>query len=280
MSRLHIIYKARLLPQPPVKKVNSSRSFRRHALVADDCVSSRLLTRAVLRSFDFTVDCVAHGRSALESSRVQPYSVVFLDAQMPKMSRPEIVAHLKGAWTQSWERPRFVVIGADKQSEESELWRACGVTDYLPKPVTIPALKNCLKTMRTEVQRSHAEEGKGGGELIDWTALDTLRDQICPLENKEHFNRIFTKFVEEITELLESLKKENAPAENDRHVLHKLKGLMGFMAMKRGVKLVVAACESGLLQNGDQRRQWVDGTSRIVDLGVSEIVTRYAVIPA
>ena len=167
MSRLHIIYKARLLPQPPVKKVNSSRSFRRHALVADDCVSSRLLTRAVLRSFDFTVDCVAHGRSALESSRVQPYSVVFLDAQMPKMSRPEIVAHLKGAWTQSWERPRFVVIGADKQSEESELWRACGVTDYLPKPVTIPALKNCLKTMRTEVQRSHAEEGKGGGELID-----------------------------------------------------------------------------------------------------------------
>lgn len=205
--------------------------------------------------------------------------MVFLDAQMPKMSRPEIVAQLKGVWTQAWERPRFVVIGADIRSEDRELWRSCGVTDYLPKPVTIPALKNCLKTMRTDVKRSLAEEGKGGGELIDWTSLDMLRNQICPLENKEHFNRIFTKFVGEITDLLESLRVETAHAESDRHALHKLKGLFGFMSMIRAVKLVVDARETGIMKNTDQRRQWVEGTSRIVDLCVSEIVTRYSVAP-
>lgn len=195
---------------------------------------------------------------------------------MPKKSRPEIVAQLKGVWTQAWERPRFVVIGG--AGEERELWRACGVTDYLPKPVTIPALSHCLKTMRTDVKRSPVDAGKGGVELIDWPALDMLRSQICPSENKEPFNRIFTKFVSEITELLEAMKTETIQPESDWHALHKLKGLLGFMAMSRAVKLVVDARETGVLKNADQRRHWVEGTSRIVDLCVSEIVTRYSVV--
>jgi len=216
----------------------------------------------------------------MESARERPYSVVFLDAHLPATSRPEIVAQLKGVWAQAWERPRFVVIGADSQGEERELWRACGVTDYLPKPLTIPALKNCLKTMRADVKRpSSAEEGKGTSGLIDWASLDMLRNQICPLDNKEQFNRIFTKFVGEITDLLESLKTEDSQAESDRHTLHKLKGLFGFMSMIRAAKLVVDARETGILKNIEQRRQWIEGTSRIVDLCVSEIVTRYSVAP-
>jgi CheY-like chemotaxis protein len=260
--------------------VNTTLSCPRHALVADDCVSSRLLTRAVLHSFDFIVDCASHGQEALEAVHARPYDVVILDGQMPFLTGPEVAAQIEAEWTHPWARPCVIALSADDSMEDHERWRSSGVEECLCKPLTVTGLKQCLHRLANgETQLPSDEASAWVAGCVDWSGLDQLHGHICPQGNEEPFNRIFSKFAQEVIGLLEDMTDSAPQSEYDRRTLHKLKGLLGFMYMVGPIKLVTQAGEAGVLQMPARRRQWVSDTLRAVEACIGEIVTRYSIRP-
>ena len=131
-------------------------------LVAEDNGVNQQLALLLLKKLGYRADVAANGLEALQALEREPYDVVLMDVQMPKMDGLEATRRIHRRWPEG-RRPYVVAATADAMREEREACLAAGMDDYLSKPIRIEELAAALSRCRPHVaSRSPAPAGESG----------------------------------------------------------------------------------------------------------------------
>ena len=118
-------------------------------LVAEDNQVNQTIIDAMLRQLGHRVTIAANGREALDALAREDFDLVLMDCNMPVMDGLEATRLLRAgtAGTRDTSLP-VVALTANAMDGDRELCLAAGMDDFLPKPVTLAALRKAIDRMR------------------------------------------------------------------------------------------------------------------------------------
>lgn len=214
------------LPQVEAKAPNASLTWPgKTVLVAEDNLVNQKVIVRLLEKYQLSVRVVENGQAALDELERERFDLVFMDCQMPVLDGYQATRQLRARERAHHLSPTPVVaLTAHAGEGEREKCLACGMDDYLPKPITRTALEACLTRY---LARSSSAPSAGNGQcharpLFDHTAaLQSLDGDEALLAE------LVALFQTEAPKRLQAL--EEAYAHGDlagmREAAHALKGM-------------------------------------------------------
>jgi response regulator RpfG family c-di-GMP phosphodiesterase len=120
-----------------------SESSGRRILIVDDQASIREFTRCILESEGYRCAEAIDGEQALELANAEPFDLVLLDIDMPKMKGTEVLRCLR-------ERPprphvKIIMFSGRASSDEMAAMLIAGADGYLTKPFSLVQLGGQVK---------------------------------------------------------------------------------------------------------------------------------------
>ena len=112
-----------------------------HVLVVDDSSLVRLYYRDVLEKSGFDVDQAMNGLEAMEMVLAQPFDLLIVDVNMPKMDGFSFLRELRRSKSEAAALPALI-ISTEAGREDAEEARAVGANFYLVKPVSEADLRD------------------------------------------------------------------------------------------------------------------------------------------
>lgn len=110
------------------------RPARPRVLVVDDGALIRLYYRETLEAAGFDVAEALNGIEALEKVLSEPFDLLVVDINMPKMDGVSFLRNLRGEAAAAAAVPALV-ISSEAGEQDAEDARAAGANYYLVKPV-------------------------------------------------------------------------------------------------------------------------------------------------
>ncbi len=107
-------------------------ALSKRILIADDEQTSLLLMRATLEKAGFDVSTAPEGESALNQFHDQPFDMVMLDVEMPRLNGFQVLSTLRKEIGD--DLPIIMVTGRDNTASVEEAYK-CGATDFIAKPI-------------------------------------------------------------------------------------------------------------------------------------------------
>jgi signal transduction histidine kinase/CheY-like chemotaxis protein len=114
-------------------------------LVAEDNPVNQKLIERILARDGHEVVLAANGAICLEHWRAQTFDVVLMDMQMPEMSGLEATECIRREELATGQRMPIIALTANAAPEDREACLRSGMDEVLPKPVSIPRLRETLK---------------------------------------------------------------------------------------------------------------------------------------
>jgi CheY-like chemotaxis protein len=115
--------------------------------VVEDNPVNQLVARKMIERLGCRVDVAADGIEALAAvSAGDPYSMIFMDVQMPNMDGYEATAEIRRRESEAG-RPSTTIVAMTANAMEGDREEAirAGMDDYVSKPVTSETLEAVLK---------------------------------------------------------------------------------------------------------------------------------------
>ncbi|MFO1461766.1 MAG: PAS domain S-box protein [Verrucomicrobiota bacterium] len=245
-------------------------------LLAEDNLVNQKVVVGLLRKMGYSTDLVADGRKVLEAVRRQRYDVVLMDCQMPELDGYEATRQLRREEASGGlgdRRPLYIVaLTANAMAGDRERCLACGMDDFLTKPLEEAQLRAALQ---------RAIQSRESGSLpvapaaappvvpevvtLDPTMLDSFRSLRVPGQ-PDPVAELVDLFLADLPNRLAALRfavtEENLPAV--KSASHTLKG----SASNVGGRRLAALCADLELLAGNgstelsQQLQTVEAASR------------------
>lgn len=115
-------------------------------LVVDDNVVNQAVARKALERLGHSVTIAANGEEALYSWLAGRYDLIFMDCQMPVMDGYEAVRRIRDIERiEGRTRQIIVAMTASALAEEKARCLACGMDDFLAKPVKLATLAQMVE---------------------------------------------------------------------------------------------------------------------------------------
>ncbi len=182
--------------------------LRGRVLVAEDGLDNQRLLASFLRQAGVEFDMVGNGSLAVERALAHDYALVFMDIQMPVMDGVAATTLLRN----SNYRGPIVALTANVMQHDVALYRQCGCTDVLGKPIDRKRFYQVLQHYVGPAQELH--------QTLETIQLDGYEDELA---------QITAEFRRGLPETFQSI--EQAARAGDRKtlafLLHTLKGTAG-----------------------------------------------------
>ena len=137
-------------PSAPLEKTDENGA--RQILLAEDNIVNQKVVLRQLNRLGYTATVVADGRQAVDAVRSQRFGLILMDCQMPELDGYEatrmIRCHESAAADISQHTP-IVALTANAMEGDREACLACGMDDYLAKPLRMEALQTMLERWLT-----------------------------------------------------------------------------------------------------------------------------------
>ena len=150
------------LTQSPVIFCRADGSPRR-VLYAEDQVTSRVVTKAMLERMGFKVDAVEDGELALQLARNDNYDVILLDIEMPVMDGVTAARSIRAEVEHCSDTPILAMSAFLADSTEHTIWRDA-FDNALPKPANtnelLLAMQSALKVKDERAKKIPARPSK------------------------------------------------------------------------------------------------------------------------
>lgn len=121
----------------PVAAPSSGRG--RHILVAEDNAVNQMLIRTLLEQAGYKVSVVDNGAKAVNAVRETAFDLVLMDAQMPEVDGETATRQIRSLPGHVGQLP-IIALTANAMAEDEQRYRACGMNDYLSKPINLDRL--------------------------------------------------------------------------------------------------------------------------------------------
>ena len=210
-----------------------------HVLVAEDSAVNQRVATAMLTRLGCTADVVPNGREAVAAVAARRFDVVLMDIQMPEMDGYQATRAIREAEKQSGGHVPIVALTAHATTKDHDASVACGMDDYLPKPIHLAQLKDAL--LRVAHLPPARIEATGYG-LLD---RDRVLEQVG--HDRQLLSELVDLFREDSAERLAEAHHaaDTADAEALERSAHALKGMIANFAAQpayeAALKLELAA---------------------------------------
>ena len=123
-------------------------------MLVEDNAINQALAKALLQRMGHAVTAVANGKEALDVLAERCFDAVFMDCQMPVMDGFEATRQLREG-RHGVLQPDIAVIAmtANAMVGDRERCLACGMNDYVAKPIQVPLLKEALDKVKAALGR-------------------------------------------------------------------------------------------------------------------------------
>ena len=116
-------------------------------LVAEDNTVNQTIIDAMLRQLGHRVTIATNGKEALAALADQDFDLVLMDYNMPEMDGLEATRRLRSSGGRN-QRITVIALTANAMDGDRDTCIAAGMDDFLPKPVTIAALRKAIDDAR------------------------------------------------------------------------------------------------------------------------------------
>ena len=123
------------------------RSHPLRLLVVEDNPINQRVARLLLERMGYQADFAGDGQEALDAVARQPYDLVLMDLQMPRMDGLAATRELHRRYP-AGERPMVIAMTANATPEDRRACERVGMDGYLAKPVRAEELANALRQVR------------------------------------------------------------------------------------------------------------------------------------
>jgi signal transduction histidine kinase/DNA-binding NarL/FixJ family response regulator/HPt (histidine-containing phosphotransfer) domain-containing protein len=203
-------------------------------LLAEDNAINLRVGLLMLERLGYQADVAGNGIEVLEALRRQPYDLILMDLQMPRMDGLEATRRIRAEFPRE-RQPRIVAMTANVLREQREACLAAGMEDFVQKPVG-------LDELRTALARCGGQEASGplaaelagpylaaappdGSSGFDPTLLDQLR-RLGEVTGAPLARDIVTHYATETPQRLERMRQAlvRSDGKDLSFVAHSLKG--------------------------------------------------------
>jgi PAS domain S-box-containing protein len=263
------------LPIPPLiglddipKKISKLR-----ILIAEDSPINQKVALHQLRNFGYDADVAGNGKEVLDLLKHIHYDIILMDCQMPEMDGYEATKAIRQLDSDK-NKIAIVAMTANALKEDRDRCLACGMDDYLSKPIRKDDLAQKLGEWERKINTQNAiavaviseeviradkdihpsllEQDLHISEslpLIDWSYIDDIVDG-----SEEFKAELLETFVDSTSEGLAQL--EVAIASNDYHkisqVAHFIKGSASNLGM---ISIAAIATDLELVGHNQQESE-------------------------
>jgi PAS domain S-box-containing protein len=269
--------KRKISPLAPLRQADNAlqKTSKLKILIAEDNPINQKVALHQLRSFGYDADIVGNGKEVLNLLERIHYDIILMDCQMPEMDGYEATKAIRQLDS---AKSKIVIMAmtANALKEDRDRCIACGMDDYLSKPIRKEDVARKLAewekkifaqnaiassaliaseaatsiiTDHVNVQAISPDQNPNHSEslsLIDWTYIDSIADG-----SEEFKAEIMQAFFESTSESLAQLKQ--AIADNNYHdiarVAHSIKGASSNLGM-----ISLAAIADDLQQIGHNQK--------------------------
>ena len=109
-------------------------------LVAEDNLVNQKLVKRMLEKLGYHIQLVENGLEAIDCLKAQPYDLVFMDIQMPKMNGLEATHQIRDTFPPE-KQPLIIAMTANAMQGDREMCLRAGMNDYISKPFRQKELK-------------------------------------------------------------------------------------------------------------------------------------------
>lgn len=233
-------------PKEPASSFDPQMGKRhplRILLVEDNAINQKVALR-ILERLGYRADVAANGLEALEALQRQPYSIVFMDVQMPEMDGVEATRIIRHDW-EGKNRPHIVAMTANALVGDREKYLEAGMDDYISKPVRleelVAALYRCPParpvTDLLTPPKKQAPPEQPGSDM--WPIDRALARQVLGENMEEMLKELVPLFLQDGQSLILKLQKANELKDTVhlRQIAHTLKGSSASLGMNRLAEL-------------------------------------------
>jgi len=147
-------------PQRVPRERLAERLPLRILLVEDNVVNQKVASR-FLEQMGYRRDLAANGLEALEALDRQPYDVLLMDVQMPEMDGLEAAREIRRRFPGT-SGPQIIALTASAMDEDRKHCLACGMDDYLSKPLDPILMEEKLRAAAARMRLSPREAHEAG----------------------------------------------------------------------------------------------------------------------
>ena len=123
----------------PTKKMSADA----HVLVVEDVPENQLVVQLMLEELGCSVDHASDGEEALERLAEQPYDLVLMDCQMPRLDGFRATTAFRASEDPGTRTP-VVALTAHALPGDRERCLAAGMDDFMTKPLALEGLRQTL----------------------------------------------------------------------------------------------------------------------------------------
>ena len=210
----------------------------RRILYAEDQVSSRVVTKAMLEKMGFEVEAVDDGEVAVEKAAQGHYDIILLDIEMPVMDGVTAARIIRAEYESYRTTPILALSAFLADSTENCAWRDAFDT-AVPKPANIQDI--CVAMLRAMEKHGQVPTGAGArpvasSAMPDMASLWHGMEKTLPRATRVLLVRTAAGEMEHLA-LAVAAAREAGETDQLRKCRHTLKGL----ALNFGLDEVVSA---------------------------------------
>lgn len=198
-------------------------------MVEDNPTNQKLLLQ-ILDRLGYPSDCAKDGLEALEAFRRQPYDVVFMDVQMPRMDGLTATRQIRQEFPAE-QQPQIIGVTGYAFSEDQAECTAAGMDFCLIKPIRMETLTQTLNRclLRRRLSLAHSSQDNPFQDILDPDRIAEIW-QVAGDEAAEFLISSASDYFETVPALLQTFKE--AIAQNQPAILcssaHTLKSISAF----------------------------------------------------
>jgi PAS domain S-box-containing protein len=239
----------------PLDEYHSALRENRLILLAEDNTTNQKVAQLVLRKLGYACHIVDNGQAVLDTFATLPYALILMDCQMPVMDGFEATRKLRQV-ERDMDLPRLPVIAltANAMQGDRERCLACGMDDYVSKPINGDRLREVLErwTRRARAAEPERPERRAEGAWNGGLAPLDLKRLVDDL-GEDEVRMILTVFQDEVRDQMAQLRVALGEHRADAvRLAHSVKGSAG------NISAAEMAGLAGKVEQDAKRGDWDD----------------------
>lgn len=172
-------------------------------LLVEDNRINRAMAEEILKDLNCTISHAKNGKDAIDKYQEQPFDLILMDCQMPKMDGFEATRQIRLLEAEQEKHTPILALTANAMKGDKEKCLDAGMDDYLTKPVSKEILQNGIaKWLPSKAEYSTVEAKQS--YILDEEIYNDLRDAM-----ETSFTRYLGHFKDDYQHLIAKLSVHN-----------------------------------------------------------------------